>query len=609
MKKLFVILGLLANTGAFAQALSAEQKRAAVQRVDSLVSNYIRYSTFLAPGKNTITQEAISAFAGLFTPDAQIPDDVHPSYFYMDMSQEKLSGYWDYLRKSAATDRIVTVPVREFLRKIETLHKEGFVVRLQNATVSYRDLSGHNVKVLLAKSLQSFYNNELILETRDTLALNIRLSDDFSAGAISGIDLAGYSLKFVNDDDHDYVTNKNDKCPGEKGYFSPTGCPTEREKSLVAERNAFVQDSIRKRLELIRAITKCRQDSTERTNYMARIARLTAANPQWWVSGGLMVGQGNFSGTLRNTSSSYQQVNSDSFHTPGLTYKAGSYFGGFIQVERYFGATANFGIGTGVAFSSMKATLSAESFRAQFKATSTIGSRNFDYRQIITSNAPFEEQAKVTNVSIPILLIYKGHISKKLGFRIEGGVMVNMSAQTTMESTTGSFDYEAVYRFTGDNQSVYSATTGANDWLITRDFISLYNSHDVTGQFEALKDYGVALNYKPGESQQNRTSDLKAGIGILVRPAITYKINEDFGLNLGFFYSTTSMSGAGGSYQLMNERKQYNTLLNGYDKLKVSNYGVSLSFTHSLFYPRARWKRELEEHKRNPIKGCGQMPK
>jgi hypothetical protein len=322
-----------------------------------------------------------------------------------------------------------------------------------------------------------------------------------------------------------------------------------------------------------------------------------------------MTGKGNLSGTLRNGSAGYQQANTDSFRTPGLTYKAGNYFGGFVQIERFFGSKANFGIGAGVAFSTMKATLSAESFRTQFKATSSVGGRNFDYRQIITSNAPFEEQVKLTNVSIPIMLIYKGDINRKLGFRIEAGAALSMSAQTTMEATSGTFDYEAVYRFTGDNGAVYSPTTGANDWIITRNFIAIHGGQDVYGQFAALKDYGVALDYKPGESQQSRTSALKAGGGLMVRPAITYKVNEDFGLNLGFFYSSTSMTGGSANYQLMNERKEYNTLLNGFDNLKTSSYGVTLSITHSLFYPRARWKRELQEHKRTGIPGCGQMPK
>ncbi|GAA4343181.1 hypothetical protein [Flaviaesturariibacter amylovorans] len=607
MKKLLVIISLLGAVGASAQGPTAEQKKAAVQKADSIVALYIRYSSFIAPGKSTITPEATAAFARLFTPDAQIPNEVHPEYFYRDMKAENLTGYRDLLEKKGIAGHLRTVSVQDFVRKVEALNKDGFVVRLANANVSYKEVGSRNVKVLLAKSLQSFFNNELILETKDTVQLTIRLTDDFSNAAISNIAMMGYQVRHVNDADRDFVADKNDKCPNEAGFFSADGCPTVREKNIENERRTFVADSIRRVKELYDAWAKCYSDSVSRSNYIAKVKALSAVPPKWWITAGVMGGTGKFDGTQANYAANYQQANADSFRAPTMNFKSGSVMGGFVQVERYFGTKANFGIGVGIAYTMMKGTMEGSAFRVQYKATDAhIPGRPFDYRQIISSNGSFSEEIKNTTMSVPILLIYKGDISSKLGFRIEAGAQLNVSSKTTMESAKGSFDYEAVYRFNSDNQSVYSPTTGENDWIITRDYVSKHGNAE--SYFSALRGNGYPVGLGIAAPSQSTESTLKSSVGILVRPSLSYKVNPDFSLNLGFFYSTTSFTNSTSQYQLVNESGRYNTMLNGFDKLKASSYGVSLSITRSLFYPRARWKRDLDDHQKNGIKSCGPKP-
>jgi hypothetical protein len=516
MRKILSAALLFACFQSFAQPTS-EQKKVLFTKIDSLVSNYIRFSTFQTPGQSTVTPGALNRFGQLFTPDAKIPDEMSPGFFYGDKEQP---------------EKIMTTTLPEYLSKMQASYPEGLSIKLLNANVSYKNLDQGMVKVALVKRTEGFHSSGLNFQNNDTIVLNLKISDDFSRVQISGIDMIGYSLSFLNDKDRDFVMDSKDKCPSRPGIGEVNGCPLSGAPD-------------------------------------ASLAK------HFWITG---YGQfGSYSST----------VNEVAGQSAGAVMPNGSTSGGGIQFEYLFGPKANFGIGAGIAFSGMKGKISKSAYSSQFDVKA---SNNIFYRQIITAQGAFEEDYSVSTVSVPVVLILKGDFSSKLGFRIEGGINYNLSAKGTMNSTSGVFDYEAIYRYNAQGQTVpVTSSDPQYDWMITRTQAAKYG--DVAAYFNSVKGrypVGLGMSTANGDDnlrlKPNGSSTFKGSIGLIIRPSISYKINPDFAISLGIFYSKMDLTGENNTgFKLLDENRNYNSMLGGISKMSVSSTGAIISITHSLF--------------------------
>lgn len=654
-KSVLSLILLVCLLGTQAQQPTPEQKRLLFNKIDTLLSNYIRYSRFLEDGKSKITPGAISRFKSLFvSDDVMVPDETSPAYFNKDKKQSQFPSYnpmdkeaallkgkvpvfnqqdassisrlknysgkvdgfmndfdnqraafygayntlnrnvADYRTALKSQEAIVNRSVAEMVVMTEANYPDGLVVRMLNSAVNFSNLAGNEIKLLLEKRTEGkITGSSLKIETRDTLLLTVRISQNYSQLKIAKIDMIGYQLNFPNDKDRDFVADANDACPDENGMFQANGCPSADEKNFSARMNGYL--SARKADSA--AAIAARADVASRMKVIQdRIDFLTKKVTEpahWWI--GLGVSMGKFSGTLTNGAFGYLNQITQNEVNGATTLSGGKFFAADLALEHYFGAKAVFGIGTGIAYSSIKADLSKAAFHVEYQATDK-GSASRQpavYRQHITATGPVNEKISATQLTVPFLLIYKTNISEKLGIKIEGGIAMNLSFKTsTSGSPNASFDYEAVYNYdngaaTYDN----SATPRASSWLITKNFASQHPG-SAPAYFAEMKGRNYPVGLGVSSASVNGDASFSSGVGFIVRPSLFYNFNKGSYLSLGVVYASSSGTQSG-NYRLIDENQRYNSLMQGVSKITSNSMGLRLTFTHSLFYNVPKWTREL----------------
>ncbi|HRH49204.1 MAG TPA: hypothetical protein PLP23_10655 [Panacibacter sp.] len=618
MKKLLSILLLTAAVSAFAQAPNAEQKKNLYVSIDSLLINYIKYSGFVLPTQNSITDGAIVKFKSLFTPDAIIPDEMNTAFYDGDKKNP---------------EKIVSRSIDALGATMKKDYPDGVNVKLLNSNVSFKDIAGKTIKLLLEKNTVGNTASGLNFENHDTIVLTVKIvSEDYSKLQISGITIVGYSLKFNNDTDHDFVINSKDACPTEAGFFQANGCLTAPEIATIAARkktmDSLVQveikrvadsiaaekkrvaDSIavvKKRIEdsiaRVRAREKEIKDSISLSEFMAKLDRKSKEPAHWVLS--LGVNGGAFSSTVTESDllNHYDSHLSNSTNDP-TKFSGKSSVGGDLQLHYFFGPKADFGIGVGIGYQGMKGDIEKNNFSVQYKAQDNAvnGRPSVVYRQIITLLNPIKEDVSINNLSVPVTLMYKTTFSKKIGFQIEGGIVYNLKFGNSIGSTNALFDREAIYKYTSDGTTVYDGnptTPDQTSWLITKDQASKHSSVLTTEQyFQKMNTNGYNVGLNESASSVTKKFDFDNGsIGLIVRPSVSYIVSNQFSLSLGFYYSSTSFSQNASGYKLIDEHLNYSSLVNGLSKMSVSSYGVRLSITQALFYNPAKWAGQVKQYR------------
>jgi len=284
--------------------------------------------------------------------------------------------------------------------------------------------------------------------------------------------------------------------------------------------------------------------------------------------------------TIANTSGNYTNGIAGN-NTGKLTFKDGMSYGADAQLGYFFGKKGHFGIGAGISYFYQTGTLLLEDFMVQYQSTAANGDV---FRQMITANPDeIEEDIHVHNVNIPLLLKYKNRFSRRFGFTADAGILYNLQMRHEYE-TNASFDYEAVYQFTGPGNgrpTVYdNGVTPANtDYLITR---ANYQNHHSDGNVGAYfnsqyqQGYNVGLGVKPNHTS-GTVDYLDGSVGFLFRPCLNYFLSDWCALNIGGYYLYQPYNNSVPSgYRLTDKVGDYNSSLNSVSSGNSQSYGGNL---------------------------------
>jgi outer membrane protein OmpA-like peptidoglycan-associated protein len=268
--------------------------------------------------------------------------------------------------------------------------------------------------------------------------------------------------------------------------------------------------------------------------------------------------------------------------------------GGDLQLGYFFGRKHNIGIGAGVLYSSTQNYNVSMGAPLHLEFQSTDGLPTHDvFRQLITADGPITENVKTTSLSIPILAKFKHQFSKEWGIFADAGPMFSVMS-TSKTTTNASFDYEAIYQYSGDGSGVYdgNSTPGKNDWLITKKAFEYNNGSTsipkVDSYFNTLKSlgYNVGLNQSPSNKSRTTHYDPFA-IGFLVQAGVSYQLNYRITANIGGYYSyQTFMNSKTDGYQITNTVGSYNSLTDGIKQVNVQSYGITVGIRYFIGAPR-----------------------
>ena len=281
--------------------------------------------------------------------------------------------------------------------------------------------------------------------------------------------------------------------------------------------------------------------------------------------------------TSGSLTSAYSNIANSKVSTP--QFNNGCEFGFDAEVGYFFGLKRHFGIGTGLMYIYEHSTATIDAFHMESRATDVFGNT---YRQEITANGQIKETWKTSNFNIPLLLKYKTKFSNKIGFTADAGILINLS-ETTNYKTNASFDYEAVYQYVlGENGVTTTYDNGAvpasSDLLITKSqYLSTHSGANIQDYFNSLKNqgYNVGLGVKPA-STKGSASYTSGSVGLLLRPAISIYLADNFTLNLGVYYLYQNFSrDASANYKITDKTGSYSPVLNSVSSASNNSYGLT----------------------------------
>jgi len=662
-KRLFLpIMLIICSLSVFAQP-TQEEKKLLFEKIDTLLINYVKYSRFLEGVNDKITPAAINNFRELFeSENVMLPDEMSPAYFdkgkvrlqipsYNGMDREALKlqdsaaafkdtnsisemdrlknslnryftglengrsvffGEYDKLNRNIEVyksdlltqEKIVSRSLGDFIVLMEANYPEGLSVKLLNSVVSFKGIEKNEVKLMIEKKTDGkLYLSSVKLQNIDTLVLTLRVSNNYSKVQISNIEMIGYKLSFLNDKDHDFVSDAEDACIDEKGLFQITGCPPEGAKNFVGKMNAYISNRASDSALAVKSLSLVLPKITVLATRKARLDNLINTPPRWMLVLGANAGAATASLTNNSTNGYSSPIKSRELNAIS-NFSGGKSFGGFLMLERYFGIKSNFGVGAGLAFNLISGTIKKDSFRVAYKQQDK---RDDFFTQIIRADGLIEEKVSFSSFSVPITGIYKWNLTPAIGLKIEAGIALNLYNSAKMKSNNGNFDYEAIYKLNNQSPKDYfdpgDPQTGAFDkssWLLTNNHVSAHtvNPGDYFTKMSAGNEFYVWQNDNP--TQGNTRSNFNLGVSFFFRPSIAINFNKGATLNLGVFYTSTSFSQSNDNYKMIDiaggsngGRRTYNTMMDGVSKMSMSNFGIHISYSYSLFYYLSKWTKEL----------------
>ena len=301
--------------------------------------------------------------------------------------------------------------------------------------------------------------------------------------------------------------------------------------------------------------------------------------PAWCLDinlkGGLLMqdlSQVNMAGNYTNAIAAKTDIGTVKFDN-GMSY------GLDAQLGYFFGKNRHWGVGVGFMYMMQSGDMKLDKFHVEYQSTDFQGDI---FRQLITANGTIKESLKMTNINIPVVLKYKNQFSKHWGFAMDAGILYNLQLKNSY-TTDASFDYEAIYAYqnTGDGVKAYydnASTPGANDWLITKAYYTGKNPNgNIPDTFSSLRaqGYNVGLGVKSA-SNKGDASYKSGSIGLLLKPSVSYLINEHIALDLGLFYTYQTFKSNESNYRITDKVGGYSSLTNGQNTVNSSTLGVNL---------------------------------
>jgi outer membrane protein OmpA-like peptidoglycan-associated protein len=292
--------------------------------------------------------------------------------------------------------------------------------------------------------------------------------------------------------------------------------------------------------------------------------------------------------TSNNPASNYQSpVNSN---ISNLKFNNGVTLGLDAEIAYFFGKKKHFGIGTGLLYLYQQGNVTMDNFHIEYQAIDNFGNT---FRQVIAADQPIKESLTISNFNIPVLFKYKTKLSRRLGFALDAGAVINLQERNNY-NTNASFDYEAIYKYVanenGGTTAVYDNSTipAASDVLITKDqYLNTHTTAELQNYFSTLKSegYNVGLGIKPNSNTGNVSYKI-GSVGLLVRPAISFYLSDYVALNLGVFYLYQGFNNnATPNYEVTNKAGTYSSVLNSVTTAANNSYGISFGVRY-LFHKR-----------------------
>lgn len=524
---LFLFLSLVGNV--FAQKSVPAKYTYLVEKVDSVLDFYIRYSPFIDENTNKLDSKVIEKFKDLFVPGALLIDEICPAYFNGDYSNP---------------NKLLYKTIEIYCNQLPTIFPDGLSIGIISSKKYLDNIGKNKVSITLEKAIEGRTRNGLIIENLDTIQIDLIIMEDYyQTVKIAGIKLIGNSLTLSNDYDKDFIPDNIDNCPMIMSLGKNNGCPTD-EKTLVVE------------------------------------------EPKWFFTlnffAGRLLNDITFEDNLEST-----YINSFDFSTnqnskPKITQL--NTFGLEVGLEKFFGKKSHIGLGTGLQLQYLRGAVEKSSFNVSYKA---YDKWNNEYKQIISvsNNEIIEEKFFVTQLGIPILLKFEGKLSKKIGFQLDAGYfyLINFTGKANL-SANSKFDYEAVY-FTEDGGSRYSYRAiddPSNSWMITKSQVNLTNPGKEGEYFNLLQSegYNVGLGETTNPDLTDKKFSFNGSSGFIIRPSFNFLAGKKTVLTFGvlLMQNTYKNNKNTESYYITKKVGEYNSLMNSLAQIKTTsilfNFGI-----------------------------------
>jgi outer membrane protein OmpA-like peptidoglycan-associated protein len=253
-----------------------------------------------------------------------------------------------------------------------------------------------------------------------------------------------------------------------------------------------------------------------------------------------------------------------------------------VQGAYFFGKKCNFGVGVGLMYLYQEGDMVMDNFHVEYRSTDNFGST---FRQVLTGNGRIKESLRIHNLSIPLVFKYQTWFTKKVGFTADAGLLINVVERINY-STGSSFDYEAIYRYSGNPGQVVpvydnSPTPSPDALLLTRQYAADHglNSDNYINDLRS-RGYNVGLGVKPANNSGN--VNYNGSVGILLRPMVTIAMCSNTSLNLGVYYIYQDFNHNTGNYRITDKVGTYNTMLNSVNRSINHSLGLNIGVRYTF---------------------------
>ena len=274
----------------------------------------------------------------------------------------------------------------------------------------------------------------------------------------------------------------------------------------------------------------------------------------------------------------------------GLKFSPENSFGGDFSVNYFFNPKHTLGVGMGALFMQNTGNLTMDGLHADYQ---DVDAQGRIYRQIITSNGPIAEAVTIQTLSVPVLFKFKNQFKKKFGVWGDVGPVFGLynNTRTTLASTT--FDYEAIYRLSGEVTSVVSgfdeSPTGdpVNSLILTEAHYASNSSISAAEYLDLVRrtsGYNVGLNQRLSQSESTPEKKYdKISLGGLVQAGISWEIAYRMSFQLGGYFMYNRYQNSGGQGNHISDRivaegtgtaSNYNGLSNVIRSSDYRSYGA-----------------------------------
>ncbi len=374
---IFFISIIKTSASAQTKEMSFEKKMQLMGTIDSLIRDYETFGKFSETDGDSISKDAIYKYLILFENDNdEVFDDMCPTFFNKD-----------YKNKIKLNDTTLST----YLKRVKDFYPQGFRQNINSFDIDYNNFKDNKCYVSLVKKTVGLSRDGYDMQCIDTLFMTIGYSDDLSLVRINKIALIGKAdCTIQNDDDHDFVINKNDNCPSKPGAIKYHGCPPPDAPSI------------------------CLGFSTG----------FLAANGNLGHPVGQLNGQGDISENA-------------SFFPTALNYFISGDIEYFLTRKRWLGFSL------GAMYLHYNSTISLNEFNFSGTGADVLG----PYSSVINATG-IKEKIGYSFLMIPLMAQIQVSLGKRNNFflKIAGGIAYSLLLPSTSEIESGNYTYGAIYK-------------------------------------------------------------------------------------------------------------------------------------------------------------------